>query len=73
MKPVAWIGIVLIILGIIALAYHGFSYYKQEDVIQLGAFQATVNTKHTVPISPIIGALVVVAGVVLLVVGVRAK
>ncbi len=67
MKPVGILGIVLIVLGIGALAYQGFSYTTREKVLDLGPLQATAERTKTVPLPPIVGIVAVVAGVALVV------
>ena len=71
MKPAGIIGIILIVVGIIALAYGGFSYTKREKVLDLGPIQATAEKKETVPFPPILGGLCLVGGIVLVIVGNR--
>jgi hypothetical protein len=71
MKPAGIVGIILIIIGIIALAYGGFTYKKREKVLDIGPIQATAEKEHTVPFPPILGGLCLVGGVVLLVAGSR--
>lgn len=66
------IGIVLIVFGVLGLAYGGFSYTTREKVLELGSLQATAETRKTVPIAPIAGIAALVGGVVLLVVGSKA-
>ena len=66
-------GIVLIVVGLIALAYGGFSYTKREKVLDLGPLQASTETHKTVPLPPIFGGIAVAAGVVLLVAGSRSR
>ena len=63
------IGIILIILGIVALVFGGISYTKKEKVIDLGPIEATAEEKKTIPLPPILGAISLVGGIVLLVVG----
>ena len=60
------IGIVLIVLGIIVLAYHGFTYTTRDKVIDLGPIQASADVQHSVPLPPILGGLALAAGAVLL-------
>jgi hypothetical protein len=60
------VGILLIVLGGLALAYQGFSYTTREKVIALGPISASVDEKHTVPLPPILGGLAIAAGVVIL-------
>ena len=69
MKPIIVIGIVLILLGGLALAYQGFTYTRTEKVIDLGPIQATTETKERIPIPPILGAIALIGGVSLLVIG----
>ena len=71
MKPVPLLGIVLIVLGVAALAYQGFTYTTRETVIDLGPIHATADRQKTVPLPPILGIVAVAAGVALLVVGSR--
>ena len=71
MKPAGLIGIVLIIIGIIALAYGGFSYTHREKVLDLGPIQATAEKKETIPFPPILGGLCLVGGILLVVTGGR--
>ena len=71
MKPVTLVGIVLIILGVLALAYQGITYTTREKIIDLGPLKASVDKEKTIPLPPIIGALALVGGVVLVIVGAR--
>ena len=71
MKPVTLIGIALIIVGVLALAYQGITYTTREKVIDLGPLKASVDKKKTIPLPPIVGALALAGGVVLVVVGAR--
>jgi hypothetical protein len=59
------LGAILIVLGIVALLYGGFTYTKHEKVVDVGPLQATVDQKKTVPISPIVGVLALGAGLAL--------
>jgi hypothetical protein len=70
-KPVTWIGIVLIALGVIALVYQGITYTTRETVIDLGPLKAEVEKQKTLPLPPILGVLAVAGGVVLVLVGRR--
>ena len=60
-------AIVLIVAGVLALAYGGFSYTRQEKVVDLGPIEATAKTRETVPIPPLIGAAAIIGGVAMLV------
>ena len=70
-KSITLVGIALILLGIVAFAYQGITYTSREKVIDVGPLQATVDTKKTIPLSPLLGGLVLVGGIVLVVVGAK--
>jgi len=61
------IGIVLIVVGLLALAWGGFTYTTTEKVVDIGPIHATRDKTHNVPLPPIAGGLAVVAGIVLLI------
>ncbi len=67
MKAKMIAGIVLILLGAVALFYHGIPYTKKENVLQIGTMKAQVETKETYEIHPAISGLVLAGGVVLVV------
>lgn len=69
MKTAALAGILLIVVGIISLAYQGITYKTHKKVVDLGPIQTTKTENHTVPLPPVLGGLALVGGVVLLVVG----
>ena len=66
-------GIILIILGVVCLAYGGITYTRRRDTVSLGPITATVNQRETFPISPVVGAVVLVAGIGLLLAGSRRR
>jgi len=65
------LGIALIVLGVVAFAYQGITYTTRENVINLGPLQASVDTKKTIPLSPLLGGLALAGGFVLVIVGTR--
>jgi len=71
MKPIVLLGIVLIVAGALALAYQGITYTTREKVIDLGPLKASVDKQKTIPLPPILGAVAMAAGVILVVVGNR--
>ncbi len=73
MKPISWAGILLIVLGALALAYQGINYTRQKQVLDVGSLQVTTETHERIPLPPILGGLAVVGGIVLLVAGARNK
>ena len=60
------IGIILIILGVLALVYQGIRYTTQEKLIDIGSFHVTTTEKKTLPLPPILGGVAVVAGIALI-------
>jgi hypothetical protein len=71
--PMRIAGIILIILGIIGLAYGGITYTRRRDTVSLGPISATVTQRETLPIPPIAGAIALVAGIGLLIAGGRRR
>jgi hypothetical protein len=70
-NPVTLVGIALIILGVLALAYQGITYTTREKVIDLGPLKASVDKEKNIPLPPIVGVLALAGGVVLVIVGAR--
>ena len=60
-------GIILVVLGIVSLAYQGISYTTQKKVVDIGSLHATEDEKHTVPLPPVLGGLLLAGGVILIV------
>jgi hypothetical protein len=73
MKSITLIGIVLLALGVLALAYQGINYTRQEKVLDIGPIHATAERHERIPLPPVIGGLALVGGIVLLVVGAKQK
>jgi hypothetical protein len=71
MKPVSWVGIVLVILGALALAYQGVNYTRRKDVVNLGSIHVTTETRERIPVPPALGGLLFAGGIALLVMGSR--
>jgi UDP-N-acetylmuramyl pentapeptide phosphotransferase/UDP-N-acetylglucosamine-1-phosphate transferase len=69
MKPAALAGIVLIVLGVVALLYQGITYTKRETVLDIGPLHATADREKTLPLPPVLGIAAIAGGVALLVVG----
>jgi hypothetical protein len=66
-------AIVLIAIGITALAWGGFSWTREKTVIDLGPIEAKTETRETLPIQPVVGGIALVAGIVLLVLPARRR
>jgi len=61
------LGIILVVLGLFALAYQGLTYTTQKKVVDLGPIQATKEEHHTIPLPPILGALALIGGIVVVI------
>jgi hypothetical protein len=73
MRPVAIVGLLLVVLGLAALAYQGITYTSRETVIDIGPIHATADREKTLPLPPLVGIAAVAGGVALLVAGMRAR
>lgn len=71
MKPATIVGIVLIIVGIVALAYQGITYTTKDKVVDLGPLKVEAKREKTIPLPPILGVAALVGGVVLVAVSAR--
>lgn len=60
------LGFVLVILGILALVYGGITYNRERTVLDLGPIKATATEQRNVPFSPIVGAVAIAGGLVML-------
>jgi uncharacterized membrane protein len=69
MKGASIAGIMLIVLGVIALAYQGITYTTQKKVLDIGPIQATKTEHNTIPLPPIVGGVALIGGIALLVAG----
>ena len=73
MKPTGIFGLILIAVGIVMLAYGGYtSFTTKENVAKLGPIEVNKHEEHPVPIGPIVGGVCIVGGIILLVTGKRA-
>jgi hypothetical protein len=66
MKPAAVLGVILIILGIVALAYQGITYTTHKKVLDIGPIQATKEEHKTIPLPPVLGGIALVGGIALM-------
>src|SRR5262249_45308544 len=71
MRGIMILGVVLIVLGVVALAWQGITYTKKEKVVDIGPLKVEAEREKTIPLPPILGGVAVAAGVVLVVVGSR--
>jgi hypothetical protein len=69
MKSASIVGILLIVLGVIALTYQGITYTTKKKVLDIGPIQATKEEHKTIPLPPILGGIALVGGIALLLTG----
>jgi hypothetical protein len=69
MKPIMLAGIALILLGILALSYNRISYTSKEKILDIGPIEATAEKEKSIPLPPVLGGLVLVAGMGLVAAG----
>ena len=71
MKATTVVGVILIVLGAVALAYQGITYTSSEKVVDLGPLKVEAQREKTIPLPPVLGGLALAGGIVLLIVGAR--
>jgi hypothetical protein len=59
------VGLVLIVIGVIGLAYGGITYTRREKVLDIGPIQATAEKRERIPLPPVLGGAALVGGIVL--------
>jgi hypothetical protein len=69
MKTNIILAVILIALGIAAFAYQGITYTTREKVVDIGPLKVTSEKSNTIPLPPIVGAVALVGGIALLVIG----
>ncbi len=73
MKSTSMLGIVLVVLGALALVYQGITYTRQVNVVDIGPIHATADEQKRIPLPPILGGLALAGGIALLIAGSRQK
>jgi hypothetical protein len=73
MKAATIVGILLIVLGIIGYATGGLSFTHEKKVVDAGPVQISHKTQDTLPLSPILSTISLIAGLGLVVVGAKSK
>jgi drug/metabolite transporter (DMT)-like permease len=67
------LGILLAVLGILALVYQGFNYTHEQKVLDVGPIHATRDDTQHISVPPIVGGLALLGGAALLVIGAKQK
>ncbi len=71
MKPIILLGIILIVIGIVALAYHGVTYTSREKVFEIGRLEGIKKTEKTIPLPPLLGGAMLGGGILLVIIGTK--
>lgn len=73
MKTTTITGILLILMGAVALLYQGITYTKTEKLLDIGPIHATTETQKTIALPPVVGGVALVGGIIVLALGVRGR
>lgn len=73
MRSLVLIGLILVVLGIVALAVPSFTFFTRERVADVGFFTVDISKPHTIVLNPIVGGIALAAGIVLALVGSRSS
>jgi hypothetical protein len=71
MCVITTVGIVLIVLGVVALIYQGTLYTTREKIVEVGPVAVTKDPQKTIPLPPLLGGVALAGGIVLVLVGAR--
>ena len=71
MRPLVVLGLILVVLGVVALAVPSFTFFTTERVADVGFFKIDVSRPHTIVFNPILGGIALAARIVLILVGLR--
>ncbi len=69
MKTTILVGIVLIVLGLVAVVYGGITYTTQEEMVRMGPIEVTAQKKKTIPLPPVLGGVAIIGGIILVALG----
>jgi hypothetical protein len=71
MRAATIVGILLVVVGVVPLIYQGITYTSEQTVFELGPLDVQAEERRRIPLPPILGALALIGGIVLIVVGSR--
>jgi len=71
MQKLMVIGLILLVLGVVALAIPSFTYFTTERVADVGFFKIDISRPHTIAFNPIVGGVALAAGILLVIFGLR--
>ena len=71
MKIASVVGVLLVALGLVSFIWGGITYVKDRDTTEIGPIEITTTDKETIPLSPVVGCVSLIGGVLLLTVGLK--
>lgn len=69
MRPATLVGIILIALGVIALAYEGITYTTRRTVVNVGPIKVQAEEQRRIPLPPVLGGVAIAGGLILILAG----
>jgi hypothetical protein len=73
MRALIVVGLILVVLGVVALAVPSFTFFTKDRVADAGFFTIDISRPHTIVLNPVVGGLALAVGIVLVAVGLRSK
>jgi hypothetical protein len=67
MKVGTLVGLILIVLGVVGLVYGGITYTRNRSTVELGPMEITAEEKETIPLPPVVGGILLIAGIAIVV------
>ncbi len=67
MKPISWIGLVVLVLGVLSLVVP--IPHKEREGFSAGGISMGVETQHSQTVSPIISAVMILGGAGMMIAG----
>ena len=67
MKVGTLVGLILIVLGVVGLVWGGITFTKSRETVELGPIEMTAERKETIPLPPILGGVLLVAGIAIVI------
>jgi hypothetical protein len=67
------VGGALVVIGLVSLLIGGFRWTERKTVVDVGPLKATTEEHKTLPIPPVVGAIALVGGIIVLVVPMRRR
>lgn len=73
MRIMIIVGIALVVLGVVSLAYQGITYTTHEEIVDIGPIEASTETEKQIPLPPVVGGVALAGGTILLLAGAKRR